>query len=364
MAVLAALVALAPQPGVRGQVVEEGMLRGRVMLGDSSMPAATVVLHHLSDDAGAGEVDSTRTDRDGSFAIRLPRVPDPARGDVYFASVRHAGVMYFGDFIETAAQLDSLYVIQAYDTLLAPREGADVALQARNIFLEPNGDRWQATDVFQLRNDRDRTVVARPGGRVWSYPLPVEARDVKTSEGELSSDVASYENGLFVVRAALPPGERLFVVRYTLDSPEVSIPTPGRTEAFDLLVREPAPPLVVDGMSPAASIELDVGQTFRRYAAENVEAPLVRVSLGEPADEPSAEWIAVVLALALAAGGLAALRGRGGAGRSAEDARRRILLEVARLDEEFARRASPSEAERGAYRRRRAELLQRLKNGT
>jgi hypothetical protein len=358
---LAAVSWLAPQLAVRGQIVEEAVLRGRVMLGDSAMRSATVVLHHLSDEEGAAEVDSTRAGHDGFFTMRLPRVPDPTRGDVYFASVRHAGVMYFGDFVETAAGLDSLYVIQAYDTLLAPPEGAEVALQARHIFLEPNGDRWQATDVFQLRNDRDRTIVARPGGRVWSYPLPAEAREVMTAEGELSSAVATYEDGRFVVRAALPPGERLFVVRYMLETPEVSIPTPGRTEAFDLLVREPAPPLVVEGMSPPESIELDAGETFRRYAAENVGVPLVRVSMGEPSELPQAQWIAVALAVALAAGGLVALRGRGQGVRRARDDRHRILLELARLDEDFERRAGSSEAATREYRRRRAELVRRLK---
>jgi hypothetical protein len=37
------------------------------------------------------------------------------------------------------------------------------------------------------------------------------------------------------------------------------------------------------------------------------------------------------------------------------------MLEVARLDETFQARSSPSGAERAAYERRRAELIRRLR---
>jgi len=341
-------------------VEAEPVLAGRVLLGDSALAAGTVVLHHMSD-LGASDLDSMRVRTDGTFAFALPTVPNQALGEMYFASVRHEGVMYFGPAIETAVQLDSIYRIQAYDTLLAPAEGADVALGARNIFLEPNGAVWQATDVFQLRNDRDRTVVARPEGRVWSYPLPEGARDVATGEGEFAPGVVTYEDGSFVVRAALPPGERLFVVRYVLDSPAVTIPSPGETELFDLLVREPAPPLEVDVMQQVESIDLEAGQTFRRYTAENVSAPFVRITMGEPTEPPPVEWIAVVLAIVLTGGGLLALRARSPGARAvpAED-RRAVLVQLARLDEEFERQGGSSPAAKREHQRRRSELLRRL----
>jgi hypothetical protein len=344
------------------QVEETPLLTGRVLLGDTALSSGTVVLHHMTEQTG-GEIDSASVASDGSFAIRLPSVPNPALGELYFASVRHHGVMYFGASVQNALQLDSIYEIRAYDTLLAPEGGIDVALEARNVFLEPNGEAWQATDVFQLRNDHDRTVVSRAGGRVWSYPLPAEAREVMTGEGEFQPGVVAYEDGAFVVRAALPPGERLFVVRYLLDSPEVSIPSPGRAEMFDLLVREPAPPLEVDVMQQVASIDLEVGQTFRRYTAENVMAPFVRITRGEAAEPPRVRWIAVVLALVLAGGGLLALRGRGGSAPTPAGDRQAILLQIAQLDEEFERRASPSATARREYERRRGDLMRQLRQG-
>ena len=357
------LAVLVPPAAAGAQVEAEPVLAGRVLLGDSALPRATVVLHRMAQDA-AGEIDSTSAGPDGTFAFALPSVPNPAVGELYFASVRHQGVMYFGTAVDAPIELDSVYRIQAYDTLLAPEQGVEVALQSRNIFLEPNGGAWQATDVFQLRNDHDRTIVARPGGRVWSYPLPEDAREVATGEGEFAPGVVAYEDGSFVVRAALPPGERLFVVRYLLDSPAVAIPSPGETEMFDLLVREPAPALGVEPMQQLESVELEVGQTFRRYAAENVTTPFVRIIAAEEREPPPVEWIAVILALVLAGGGLLALRGRSSTPRPvpAED-RQAILVQLAQLDEAFERRTDSSAAAKREYQRRRAALVRRLKPG-
>lgn len=337
------------------------------MVADAPMASGTVVLHHVSE-ITQGEIDSTRVGSDGTFSLRLPGVPDPTSGELYFVSVRHQGVMYFGQALAQAVQLDSLYLIQAYDTLLAPAEGVSMALESRSIFFEAEGPAWRITDVFQLRNDLDRTVVARPGGRVWSYPLPSLATEVVTGEGEISADVITYEGGGLVARAALSPGERLFVVRYTLASPAVEIPTPGTTEIFNVLVREPAPPLVVSGLSPGEPVGLENGGTYRLYAGEDVAVPSVGVTLGEERRPPPVEWIAVVLALVLAAVGLVAFRRAStrspAPAPSRSEPRQALLLELARLDEDFERQRSPTAAAKQAYQQRRAELLRRLKSSS
>ena len=343
------------------QVEARAVLDGSVLVGDSAMRGGTVVLHRVSD-IEQGEIDSTRVSN-GEFAFTLPGIPNPALGDIYFASVRHQGVMYFGPPITQAIDLDSAYVIQAWDTILAPAEGMDVALESRILFFDPQGDAWTITDLFQLRNDSDRTVVARPDGRVWTYPLPAAATDVVTGEDEMSEDVIVYDAGSIVVRGAIPPGERMFVVRYTLASPEVSIPTPGTTATFDVLVREPAPPLEVTGLAPSESAQMESGATYRRYAGENITAASVEVSLGEEVEPPPVQWIAVILAGILALGGILALRARSarGAVDTPSNTRQDLLLEVARLDDDYQRQASPSEAVTREYRASRAALLQRLR---
>jgi hypothetical protein len=349
---------------VRAQVAVDAVLHGRVLVGDAPMTAGTVVLHQVND-VIQGEIDSTRVALDGTFSLRLPGLPNATLGELYFAAVRHAGVMYFGQAVTQAVQLDSLYEIQAYDTLVAPAEGMPVVLEARNVFFEADGATWRITDAFQLRNDLDRTVVARPGGRVWSYPLADAATDVVTGEDVMSADEITYEEGAIVVRAALPPGGRMFVVRYTLASPEVAIPTPGATEIFDLLVREPAPPFEVEGLVPAESVEFDGGSTYRRYAGEDLTAAFVRIGLGEEQRPPPVRWIAVALAAVLAVAGLLAFRGGSRRPKPVPvDARQALLVELARMDEEFQGKPTPSKIARQEYQSRRAELIRRLKTSS
>lgn len=363
---LAFVLWLCHTPGLEAQVVADPILAGQVFVADSALSTGTVVLHRI-DAASQGEVDSVDVAPDGSFVLRLPRVPDPATEEMYFASIRHDGVLYFGNAITRPVDLDSLYVIRAYDTLLAPAEGVSVALEVRSLFFEQSGSQWAITDVFQLRNDGDRTIVPRAGGRVWSYPLPTGAREV-AAEREMSDDVVSYERGDIVFRAALPPGGRLFVIRYFLDSLAVTVPTPGETEVLEVLVREPAPAIQVEGLEQGQGVQMDDRTSYRLFAGQAVTLPQVRITMAEESSPPPVEWIAVLIAIVLAGGGLIALRS--GSGRVSGPAaaasagvvdRQAVLLELARLDEDYESQGSPTAARTKAYERRRAELMARLR---
>lgn len=387
-AVLGIALMLAWPTALRGQIVEEATLEGTVFVGDTTMSNGTVVLHRISD-GSQGQLDSLRLGAGGAFAFDLPNVPNPAQSDVFFASVRHQGVLYFGPAITSAIELDSIYEIHAYDTLLAPAQGLPVALQSRSVFFEPDSVGWRVTDLFQVRNDESRTVVARTGGRVWSHPMPDGALDVSTGEGELAFDAATYEGGELVVRAALPPGERLFVVRYRLDDLDLALPVGARTEALDVLVREPAPPLGVDGLELLDRIELEPGSTYLRYSGTELTASEVRITPREETSPPRVEWAAVLLAILLTGAALFILRpsaapagpgagvgvgpaGAGGPGRAVghrspsgggapvEDARAALIREVALLDERFDAGGAAEEA-RAEYEQRREELIARIR---
>jgi len=353
------------------------VLRGEAFVGEAAMRSGTVVLHEVSSIA-QGEVDSVTVAPDGTFTLRLPRMPDRAQERFYFASIRHDGILYFGSAIADAAQLDAVYRIQAYDTAVVAAGSNPIPLQARNIFFEPNGEEWRVTDIFQLRNDSDRTLVALDQGRVWSYPLPPGARDFTTGQGELSLDGTTFEDGRIQVRAAIAPGDRVLVFRYTVDSPFGLIPTPGVTETFDLLVREPSPRVGVDGLELVGRVELEAGSTYRRYSAVDVTDGQVRLVQTQLEGDLPVEWITVLVGLALAAAAVFIMKGRAGRaataaaavvtpagveqGRAAAAARRQaLILEVARLDEEFEAKASPNNRERSAYQKKRDELLGQLR---
>ena len=343
-------------------------LEGRVLLGDSAISSATVVLHRVTPDT-AGEIDSVRVDAAGGFAFALPSVPDPGgRGEVYFGSVRHLGIHYFGPAVHTALQLDSLYMIQVRDTALAPLTGAPVPLGMRYLVLEPGDDVWRVTDLFQLENTGDRTLVAKEGGVVWNYPLPPGASDFEVGGEDLPPDAVDFVAGSFQVGAPLPPGEREYVVRYQLAERSLDLPLPGRVGAVELLVPEPAPFLTVEGLAAAPPVEMEPGVTYRRFTGSNLVNGLVRVLPGtEPVSLPI-EWLAVILALVLAAVAVWAVQRQppvavaGGGlsdGRSMGELREALLLEVALIDERMDEE-EPDSGARDELIARRALLVERL----
>jgi hypothetical protein len=182
----------------------------------------------------------------------------------------------------------------------------------------------------------------------------------------MSPDVVSQEGGDIAFRAALPPGQRLFVLRYFVDSLGIPVPTPGEIEMLDVLVREPAPSMEIEGLVQEQSVQLEAGTTYRRFAGQGVTLPQVQVTMVEETPPPPVEWIAVLLALVLLGGGLLALRGAprpkaAPAGPGRVEGRQALVLALARLDEEYEHESAPSADRTREYRRRRAELMDRLK---
>lgn len=339
-------------------------LTGMVTVGaDRPVPLAMVTLHRV-DAVDAGEIDSIAAGTDGSFRFALPTVPDPGgRGEVYFASVRHQGVLYFGPPVTTAVELDSLYRIQVYDTAVAPEGGAQLAPSVRYILVEEGQDGWQVTDLFQLVVEGDRTLVAADSGITWRYPLPPGHRNLQMGGGDVPPATTRVEDGDLLVSAPLSPGPRQLVVRYMLDSLTVDVPVPGGVEEMDLLVREPAPPVQVQGLVAAESVELEPGVRYRRFAGVGVPSGTIRVVQEEAPFVFPVRWLAVILGLILASVGVYVVqRGPGGAepagaappraGRPQGPTREDLVREVAELDDALEETPEGPARERMLHRRR------------
>jgi hypothetical protein len=330
------------------------------------------------DPVEAGEIDSIPSDPLGRFAFELPSVPDPGgRGEVYFASVRYGGVVYFGPPVTRALELDSIYRIQVYDTITAPPGGAPIPLGVRYILAETVEGGWQITDLLQLDVIGERTWVEGPEGVTWRYPMPAGIGAVQVGGGDLPAELTRFPEGAVEFTGPLSPGSRQLVMRYRLDSLSLTIPLPGGVGEMEFLVQEPAPPVRVTGLAPTESVEMEPGVRYRRYAGAELDRGVVQILEGEgPASLPL-EWLAVILGLGLAGAGLLAFRrgaaatdapsssaspsGAEGSGASGEapvvtgrDRRRRLVLEVARIDEALEA-AEGSERER--LEARREELL-------
>ena len=355
---------LAPQEvGASGAATSEqatATLRGRVVLGEAGVASAMVTLHEVLL-GGGSEIDSVQVAADGSFAFELPGVPDPESGTVFFASTLHEDILYFGIPVNSVIQLDSTYLIRVYETELAPPGGGDFTVSVRNLFLQDMGTGWSVVDLIQIRNDGGRTLVPANGGPVWSYPLLGGARDFEVGESDLAEDAVSFADGRMYITAPVPPGERLYAVRYTVPGHEFVAPLPGRTETMELLVREPARFTAVTGLQPLAPIEVEAGVTYRRYARGDIVDDAVGVILAEEPDALPLEWMAVILSLFLASLALYAVyRGPGSGWVPLADERRKLLREVAILDEAYQREGKVGSKARKAYQRRRSQLMARI----
>ena len=362
-----------------GPAAGQNVLDGQVMLAGSPLEVATVVLHSVSPDS-AGEVDSMRVGVEGRFAFELPGgLHDEQRTQVYFASVRHQGVLYFGQAVALAQQLDSLYVIEVFDAEEAPLIGLSLSLAVRNVILEAADGTWLVTDLLQIRNDRDRTIVAADSGVVWSHPLPPGATEFEVGEGDLASDAVGFEDGRVVVRAPLPPGERLLLIRYRLGPLPAELPVSAPTDVMELLIKEPAPFVLASPLEAVESVPIE-GSSYRRFTGRGLSGVTVMLEETDPPEAFPVGWMAVLFAFLLTGAGLfvyyrpvAARTGPAPAAKptSTEDdgelargelqGRGAIIMEVARLDEHLEAIETGDAAELGELQARRAELMERLR---
>lgn len=319
---------------------------GQVLIGTAPADSGTVVLHRVAP-GFAGEVDSLPIGPGGRFALPLP-----AEGDsgVFFASVRVDGVLYFGSAIHGPSDLDSLYTVQAYPGVPAP-PGSALPVRVRNLFVEVADTGWTVTDLFEVVNGGAGTLISGSDGDTWSHALPAGATDFRVGQSDLTADRTSLEDGRLRTSTPIVPGESIYLVQYRLPSGPVAIPSESATERFELLIREPGPELVVDGLAAVEPVEVE-GTTYRRYAGSNLPPTVVRAEPGVRWDAPALiPWLGAGLALLLAAlGAWVALRNAKSVDRGD------VLVQVARLDEAMA----AGTLDREDYERRRNRLLDSL----
>jgi len=332
------------------------VISGEVRVADEPADTGTVVLHRVSA-SFTGEVDSVAVGSGGGFEFVIPGLPEATGEDVYFASIRYQGVLYFGGPVTEAADTVGTYLIRAYPAVGAT-PGIHLPLRVRNTFAEraESGTGWRITDLFEIENNTQTTIIASEHGPSWSYPLPPGAVDFAVGESDLASEAASYSGGRVNTSAPVPPGESVYLFRYRIAADAFTLPLEGATGSMELLFREPAGEFTVGGLAAVGPTELE-GGIFRRFAGRELAPSVVTVEPGRTAVPlDSVRLVAVLLALALTvAGSFLAMRARLRPARVA-DSRRQTLVEIARLDEAWHR----GELEVDDYDRRRERLLGEL----
>lgn len=289
----------------------EPVLEGRLYFGENPADSGTVVLHRVTP-AEAGPVDSVQVDGDGRFRLRLASAPVPGSGEVYFATSRREGILYYGEALTSVERLHEPYHVRTYPARRAPPGGLDLTVAMRNVFLEEGPLGWRVSDVLEITNPRDVTWITEAEGEpLWRYPLPPGARAARTGQAEVDPDAVRFRDGTLEFMGPLLPGERILVVQYDLEELTFSLPLPGYTELLEVLVRDPAPRVHPQGLIPRPDVELDEGSRYLRWTGEGLQDRVVPIVEGGGAPEQwMTGWVALVLALVLAAVGIwAVLRG-------------------------------------------------------
>jgi hypothetical protein len=346
---------------------EQPRLEGALVVGDAPADTGTVVLHRVTLEE-AGPVDSVTVGVGGAFAFLLPDAPEPG-GAMYFATYRHDGVVFFAPPITTLEGLGEPYELRAWPSRPLPPEGGSFRVSYRNVFIEEGPDGWRVTDVFEVGHDDPWSWTSPdPDGDapVWSHPLPSTATNLQAAETDLDPGSIRLDRGALEVTAPFPPGDRLFVLRYDLPSIEATFPLVGLNRVVELLVREPAPVMRVEGLQADAPVEIERGSVYRRWWAEDVRDVAPRIVLGE-AQTTNPAWVAIGLALLLVMLGSWYFLKRPpppeaavAAGRGATRTLHQVKVDIAHLDEAVA--SGAMDAEEGARRRR--ELLAELDDAT
>jgi hypothetical protein len=341
----------------------DAVLRGLLTVSGAPADTGTVVIHRVTPEE-AGDIDSVTVRGDGSFSVSLPNLPIPGSGEVFLASARFDGVLYAGPPISDPTQLDSLYTIRAYFAELAPAEGVVFPVLRREVWIDEGPIGWQVTDVLELRNPGNSTLIAEAeDGVVWRYPLPQGAIGGRILQVGPVVGPARIEGAVLTASNPVVPAENYYIVQYDLESIEMEIPLPGETGLIQLLVREPGPAIRVEGLARQPSEEMDVGVSFMRWAGQSLRDQRVSIRIGDASRASSVVWMSAILSIMLVAVGTLVVwrRPSPGSGLAQGMARRDLLVKIATLDEEFTVLRDPSQKAMVRYRKQRVALVGQLR---
>jgi hypothetical protein len=360
-----------PTPAQRTDSVHaERRVEGRVVRGtrEGQLPVANqwVVLHRVGPDR-AGPLDSTRTGANGRFSIRYRESGDTSA--LYFASTSYGGVAYFTSPLKAPVVRGDDATLTVFDTTSGP---VAIKIGGRHVIvgaLQANGRR-PIGEVYDLQNDSTVTLVARDSATpVWRTELPAAATGFQlNTNGDLAAGAITQRGSTVGLFAPLSPGIRQFAFTYEVPATAfpLSIPIDRATGVLEVLVQDPSARVAGAKVRETAPVSAD-GRTFRRFLAQDLAAGTVlRVDvprvIGAEREKvyfgvASAVLAAMIVALVVAGRRSMARRPVAAAVRAAPELRsRRLLRELATLDEDFEKIASPDEAARSAYAARRAAL--------
>jgi hypothetical protein len=339
---------LGAEPGAIDGVVRDATV-------GATPPTGLKVVLHLVDDQDRIERRETTTDAEGRFSFQDLSTAPALR---YLPVVEYHGALYFTKPLSLAEQPRQAAEIVVYEATTSDQW---LALERANILVQGFGQgRLDLMEMGAVANVGDRTYVGAPSSgssqpTSLRFSLPSGAANVTPQLGLGQGELLPTADG-FAVVSPVVPGRHQVAFSYSLsyggDQLDLSRQLVYPTASFNLYlpdvgIRPESPLLKLQG--PA---ELG-GQRYLLYSATNLPrgTPLGLVLAGLPASGPTPAQqlgpIALGLGLAaLAAGLLLVYRRRhsqpalvpvNGHVAVKEIERTRLLIELARLDEQYER---------------------------
>ena len=343
---------------------------GRVVRGmrERQAPVANqwVILHRVGHDR-AGPLDSVRTTAAGAFSFQYRVTGDSDA--VYFVSTSYGGVAYYTPPLRGPVVRGDDAALVVFDTTSGP---VQLHVGGRHLVIgsAAAGGQRPIGEVFDLENDSTVTAIAPDTvNPVWSTAIPAVAANFRLNTGsELAPGALARRGASVGLFAPVSPGFRQ--VAFTYDLPQTAFPLDIRidkpTGILEVLVEEPTTRVQAPGLRETPSVNAE-GRTFRRFLAQDVGPGAVvrvdpprtlgvnrgRVYFGVGALLVAAMLIALVFAARhRAPGAAAAIR--------TEPRSRRLVREIAELDEAYESRVNTSDDARSDYEARRAALKSEL----
>jgi hypothetical protein len=312
-------------------------------------------------------LDSTRTAADGRFSIRYRESGDTSA--LYFASTSYGGVAYFTSPLRAPVVRGDDATLVVFDTTSGP---VAIKIGGRHLIvgaLQANGLR-PIGEVYDLENDSIVTAVARDSVTpLWHTEIPATAVGFQlNTNGDLAPGAISHRGTTVGLFAPLSPGIRQFAFTYDVPSSafplDIAIDRP--TGVLEVLVQEPTAHIAGAKLRETAPVSAD-GRTFRRFLGQDLSAGTVlRVDVPRLVGaEREKVYFGVTGALlaamlvALVVAGRRSMRRRSVIAPvhiAPEPRSRQLLRGLAALDDDFEKLASPDDATRDTYQRKRAEL--------
>ncbi len=343
---------------------------GRIVLGTEtdSMPLVDrMAVLHVVGLQGGRPVDSMLTDSNGEYRLLSP-TRDTTAG--YLVSVEHDGVGYFSEPFGARDQASaSASTIVAYDT---SHTRPDITVLERHIIIRsPTEDGTRRVlELIGLGNDGFLTRIADDSTRpVWQGAIPAEALQFEVGQSDISPQMIFRSGDSVAVIAPLSPGAKQILISYLLPESVGTLTIPVDQPVRDMnIMLEDTSATIEEGPFRLMGIEELERVSLFRYSATGVQPGTpITVQFASPPFAIAELWWIIVPIAALTLGGVLYwwLRNQPVTAPSAvvhtATGSEQLARQIAQMDQEFeANQATMSGAERGAYRRRRAELKTRL----